>query len=313
MTRTVLVTGGAGFIGSHLVDALLAGGRYRVRVLDDLSTGKRENLAHCADQVELMVGDVRDPHLVAEATAGAWGVVHLAAVASVTRSLEDPVLVNDINVGGTVTLLAAAGAAHVERLVFASSCAVYGDPRKLPVSESTPVEPLSPYAAGKLAGEHYCRVLGAAAGIAATSLRFFNVYGPRQDPGSEYSGVISRFSNAALSGSSCVVCGDGLQSRDFVFVADLADACVQALEQAPGRGEAVNVGTGSTTTLLGLIAALGAASGTELAVEHAPRRDGDIRESQADIGLARALFGYAPHTRLEQGLAETLAWYGAQR
>jgi UDP-glucose 4-epimerase len=312
MTRTVLVTGGAGVIGSHLVDALLAAGDYRVRVLDDLSTGKRENLAQCADHVELLVGDVRDPRLVAEAVAGAWGVVHLAAVASVARSLEEPVLVNEINVGGTVTLLAAAAAAHVERLVFASSCAVYGDPRELPVGESTPVAPLSPYAAGKRAGEHYCRVLGVAGGIAATSLRFFNVYGPRQDPGSEYSGVISRFASAALSGSSCVVYGDGLQSRDFVYVADLAQACVRALERAPGKGEAVNVGTGSQTTLLELIAALGAALGTELAVEHAPRRDGDIRESQADVGLAQALFGYAPQTGLDQGLAQTLAWYGAQ-
>ena len=313
MTRTVLVTGGAGFIGSHVVDALLTTGDFRVRVLDDLSTGKRENLAHCGDQVDLMVGDVRDPHLAAETVAGAWGVVHLAAVASVTRSLEDPVLVNDINVGGTVTLLAAAGAAHVERLVFASSCAVYGEARDLPVGESTPVEPLSPYAATKLAGECYCRVLGAAAGIATTSLRFFNVYGPRQDPGSDYSGVISRFAKAALSGSSCIVHGDGLQSRDFVYVADVAGACLLALERAPGQGEAVNVGTGSNTTLLALIAALGAASGTKLTVEHAPPRDGDIRESQADVGLAQELFGYMPRTPLEQGLAETLVWYAAQR
>jgi UDP-glucose 4-epimerase len=313
MTSTVLVTGGAGFIGSHIVDALLAKGDFRVRVLDDLSTGKRENLAHCGDQVDLMVGDVRDPHLAAEAVAGAWGVVHLAAVASVTRSLEDPVLVNDINVGGTVTLLAAAGAAHVERLVFASSCAVYGEARDLPVGESTPVEPLSPYAATKLAGECYCRVLGAAAGTATTSLRFFNVYGPRQDPGSDYSGVISRFAKALLSGSSCIVYGDGLQSRDFVYVADVAGACLLALEQAPGRGEAVNVGTGNKTTVLALIAALGAAGGGKLTVEHAPPRDGDIRESQADVGLARELIGYVPRTPLEQGLAETLVWYGAPR
>ena len=311
MTRTVLVTGGAGFIGSHLVDTLLAAG-YRVRVLDDLSTGKRENLAHCAGEVDLLIGDVRDPQRVAEAAAGAWGVVHLAAIASVTRSLEDPVLVNDVNVGGTVTVLAAAAAAHVERLVFASSCAVYGDPRELPVGESTLAAPLSPYAASKLAGEYYCRVLGLAGGIATTSLRFFNVYGPRQDPGSEYSGVISRFASAALSGSSCVVYGDGLQSRDFVYVADLTEAIVRALERAPGKGDAVNVGTGRKVTLLELVAALGAAGGTELTVRHAPRRDGDIRESQADVSLARALFGYAPQTSLERGLAQTLAWYGAQ-
>lgn len=313
MTRTVLVTGGAGFIGSHLVDALLACGRYRVRVLDDLSTGKRENLAHCADRVDLLVGDVRDPHAVAEAVAGAWGVVHLAAVVSVTRSFEDPVLVNSVNVGGTVTLLAAAGAAYVERLVFASSCAVYGEPHELPVGESTPADPLSPYAVGKLAGEHYCRLLGASAGTASTALRFFNVYGPRQDPGSEYSGVISRFAGASFSGSSCTVYGDGLQSRDFVYVADVADACVRALEHAPGKGETANVGTGSKTTLLQLVAAIGAARGTQLTVEHAPAREGDIRESQAGVGLAQELFGYASRTTIEQGLAETLAWYGAQR
>ena len=188
-----------------------------MRVLDDLSTGKRENLAHCADQVELMVGDVRDPHLVAEAAAGAWGVVHLAAVASVTRSLEDPVLVNDINVGGTVTLLAAAAAAHVERLVFASSCAVYGDPRELPVSESTPVEPLSPYAAGKACRRALLPRAGCGGGhrdyLAALLQRLRPAAGPRL----RVLGCHLALRQAALSGSSCIVYGDGLQSRDFVY------------------------------------------------------------------------------------------------
>jgi UDP-glucose 4-epimerase len=310
MTRTVLVTGGAGFIGSHVVDALLAAGGFDVRVLDDFSTGKRENLAHCAGRIHTIEGDVRDQTTVAEALDGAWGVVHLAAIASVTLSLEDPGLVNDVNVGGTVAIANAAGLGGVGSLVFASSCAVYGDARELPIAESAPVTPLSPYAASKLAGEHYCRVLGQRHRMRAVCLRFFNVYGPRQDPRSEYSGVISRFATAALAGTSCTVYGDGLQSRDFVYVADVADACLRALTtSSPHAGGPVNVGMGKRSTLLDVVASLRQSTGSALPVQHDALREGDIRHSQADITRARQWLGYAPSHELEAGLVETLQWY----
>ena len=228
------VTGGAGFIGSHLVDALVAGG-HEVRVLDDLSSGTRTNLArhldaaHGRHAIELIEGDVRDPAAARRAVEGCAAVFHGAAIVSVARSIEEPELVESVNAGGTLTVLEAARAAGARRLVFASSCAVYGDPPTLPVAEDAATDPLSPYAAAKLTAEEHCRRFAAAGDLETVCLRYFNVFGPRQDPSSEYSGVIARFIDCALAGRELTVFGDGKQTRDFVFVADVVRANVLAL------------------------------------------------------------------------------------
>jgi UDP-glucose 4-epimerase len=308
MAQGVLVTGGAGFIGSHVIAALLAGGS-RVRVLDDLSTGALENLPATLPASDLVVGDVRDPAAVARAVRGCDRVVHLAAIASVSRSTEDPATTAAVNVGGTANVLAAARAAGVRRLVFASSCAVYGSTTDLPVAETARPHPESPYAASKLRGEELCRDRRATGGVEACALRFFNVYGPRQDPSSEYSGVIAIFMDRLSSGRSCVVHGDGRQTRDFVFVRDVASACRAALDgPAPGPGP-FNVGTGVETSLLDVLSALARASGREPVIEYGAPRPGDITRSCADCGRARRALGHRPSVGLVDGLAATWSWY----
>lgn len=313
MSSTILVSGGAGFIGSHVARALLERGD-TVRVLDDLSTGKRENLAAVAGHIDFHVGDVRDQARLAILCRGADAVVHLAAIASVTASFERPVEVEGVNVGGTLAVMTAARRYGVRRVVFASSCAVYGEPLVVPVSEAQLPVPGSPYAVSKLAGEGYLRVLGTAAGERrgdaphTVALRFFNVYGPRQDAGSEYSGVIARFVAAARAGEPLTVFGDGLQTRDFVYVADVARAVLLALGTTAGVGRAVNVGSGVQTTLLDLAAAVCGASGVPLRVVHEPPRQGEIRRSAADTRLACELLGYRPTVPLVEGVAATVAW-----
>ena len=327
MGRVIVVTGGAGFIGSHIVRALLARGD-RVRVLDDFSTGRRENITEVLADVELFEGDVRDEELVTRALAGADSVLHEAAVPSVALSFERPGLVESVNVAGTATVLGAARAQDVRRVVLASSCAVYGDPVAVPIREDATAMPLSPYAVGKLAAEWYLWVLGVkrgemgagsssresgahvpSGGVETVALRYFNVFGPRQDPGSEYSGVIARFMAAACSGQPCTIYGDGRQSRDFVYVADVAAANLLALDAASAVGRAMNVGSGVETTLLDLVAGIEAVSGTRLTVHHQPAREGDIGRSCAAVALAHELLGCAPPTSLPIGLSHTLVSY----
>jgi UDP-glucose 4-epimerase len=331
------VTGGAGFIGSHLVERLLAAGA-AVRVLDDFSTGKRENLsaavegaaargavagrlpADPGELLEVVEGDVRDAALVRAAVDDCSAVFHLAAIVSVTRSVEDPVGTGAVTHGGTVNVATQAGIAGVPRVVLASSCAVYGDVDVLPLTEGVPPRPLSPYAAAKLGSEETLIELARGGLSTAVCLRLFNVYGPRQDPGSEYSGVVALFTDAAVAGSGVTVYGDGLQTRDFVYVDDVAAAFVRAAGAPVGRLEAagtgapegvpaavVNVGTGARSSVLDLLAARRAASGRDLPVEHRPERPGDIRASQADVARAAALLDWRPQVSLSEGLARTYA------
>jgi UDP-glucose 4-epimerase len=319
MGRHLLVTGGAGFIGSHLVEALVARGD-RVRVLDDLSTGRLENLTDCAGDVEVIIGDVRDRAVVERSLDGVEAVFHKSAIVSVTRSLDEPELVDDVNVGGSLTVLAAARRLGVGRVVFASSAAVYGDVAGLPVCEDAAKTPLSPYGVGKLAVEGYAATLAAAGGPCAVCLRYFNVFGPRQDPASEYSGVIARFMGFAGEGSPYVVFGDGRQTRDFVYVGDIVRANLLALDaglevQTAGRTPWVmNIASGRETSVLDLAAAVDTACcGREcLAPEQLgfrPARAGEILRSCADIRRARELLGYEPATSLADGLRATWQWW----
>lgn len=297
----VLVTGGAGFIGSHLVEQLLALGN-RVRVMDNLSTGKRENLPRLHPALEFIGGDIRDRRTVAGCMRQIDAVFHLAAIASVQATMDDPVGAHETNLDGTLYLLDAARRAGVRRFVYASSAAVYGDGLTPPVSEESPPRPVSPYAIDKLGGEYYLEHYHRKYRLNATSFRFFNVYGPRQDPGSPYSGVISLFLDRMARGEPLTVYGDGRQTRDFVYVGDLATLLAKALYQDGLAGETFNVGTGVESSLLELIAELEALSGRLLTVEHQEARLGDIRRSRADISRLRQRFGFAPATPLRVGL-----------
>jgi UDP-glucose 4-epimerase len=313
-TGPVLVTGGAGFIGSHLVHALLASHR-SVRVLDDFSSGTPANLDGAVEAAlaggvgyELLVGDVRDDVVVRQAVAGCSAVAHLAACASVSRSLEDPVGSNSITHGGTVNVVRGAVAAGVPRLVLASSCAVYGDAARLPVTEDAPLRPLSPYAQAKRGAEQTCRAAADAGQLSAACLRFFNVYGPRQDPGSPYSGVISRFLDVAATGGVATVYGDGRQTRDFVYVADVVVALHRALDDLSPGCPLFNVGSGEQTTLLAILDTLEELCGRPVPRVFAPPRDGDIRHSRADTTRIAQALGWTARWTLAEGLAETLAW-----
>jgi len=315
----VLVTGGAGFIGSHVVRELLGAGR-SVRVLDDFSSGSRENLAGAealattnGATFQLMEGDVRDDLKVLDAVEGCDAAVHLAAIASVSRSVEDPEGTTSVTYGGTVTVVRCAVDAAVPRVVLASSCAVYGDPAELPVAETTAAIPLSPYAAAKLASEEVCTQAGDAGEIAAVCLRFFNVYGPRQDPSSEYSGVISRFMDAAAAGAPVTIYGDGRQTRDFVYVGDIARAISQSLSR-PARGAVVmNLGSGARTSVLELVDHLERLGGQRIERRHAPARTGDIRDSLADARRAAWILDWHATTGLGTGLERTWRWYSERR
>jgi nucleoside-diphosphate-sugar epimerase len=302
----ILVTGGAGFIGSHIVDACLARGHH-VRVLDDFSTGSHENLAHCAADVEIIEGDVRDAGVVTRAMTGAEAVFHEAAIPSVSRSFEEPALVEAVNVGGTVAVLDAAQRFGVRQVVLASSCAVYGSSSDLPLAEDVPAAPLSPYAVGKLACEEFARVLDAA----AICLRYFNVYGPRQDPSSEYSGVIARFMDHCAAGRDLVVDGDGSQTRDFVYVGDVVAANLLALD-APARAAVVNVGSGRQTSIAELATAVCNVSGAPVGTRVGPRRVGDVDRSCASLARAADVLRYAPAVDLEDGLRTTWQWYAGR-
>jgi UDP-glucose 4-epimerase len=305
---TCLVTGGAGFIGSHLVEVLTAAGR-KVRVLDNLSTGLRENFGHLQPLPELIEGDVSDPGVVERAVAGAGVVFHLAALASVQRSVEAPLESHRACDTGSLTILDAARRAGVRRLVYAGSASAYGIPQSDVQGEDTPIRPLSPYAAGKLAGEMFCEAFTATYGFETVRLRFFNIYGPRQRADSPYSGVIALFVAALTEGRIPSVFGDGLQTRDFTSVRDVVRSLLLAAEVPGVAGEVFNVGTGRGVSLLELLATLNRLLGTSVEPRFAPPRAGDIRHSRADIRRARERLGYQPAVSFEEGLAETVEWY----
>ncbi|HLF22873.1 MAG TPA: NAD-dependent epimerase/dehydratase family protein [Burkholderiales bacterium] len=301
----ILVTGGAGFIGSHLVERLVREGR-RVRVLDNLSSGKRANLAGVSG-VEFIEGDIRDASTVRTGMNGIDAIYHLAAVASVQASIDDPLGTHGSNFTGTLNLLEAARRQGVRRMIYASSAAVYGDTNDLPVSEKTLTHPLSPYAADKLAGEHYLNFYAAKHGIATTAFRFFNIYGPRQDASSPYSGVISIFVERVQRGQGVVVFGDGRQTRDFVFVRDLVDVLTGTLSSEKTFGAVLNVGRGVECSLLDLLGTLERLVGRSVPRQHEPARVGDILRSRADVSRLEAMLNYVPSTAMEVGLAELLS------
>src|SRR5678815_5783440 len=305
-----LVTGGAGFIGSHIADELVRRG-HNVIVLDDLSSGKETNLTDLAGKVELYKGSVCDPNTVARACRGADYVLHLAARTSVPRSVLEPVQTNQVNVDGTLNVLIAARDAKVKRVVFAASSSAYGETSELPKRESMEPSPISPYGVTKLVGELYARVCGRVYGLENVSLRYFNVFGPRQDPTSQYSGVLSRFITAILGGNPPVVFGDGEQSRDFTYVANVVDASLRACEAAGASGKVFNVGTGGRFTLNETLRLLEKISGKQAHAKYDPPRVGDISDSQADISLAREVLGYQPKVTFEEGLKRTWEWYAS--
>jgi UDP-glucose 4-epimerase len=307
-----LVTGGAGFIGSHIVRRLLREG-HAVRVVDNLSTGKRENLAAVADDVDFLLGDLCDPDVCARAVVDVEVVFHLAALGSVPRSIADAWGSHDANVNGTVRLLEAARHGGVRRVVYSSSSSVYGDTPTLPKVESMEVQPRSPYAASKLSGEQYVLAYARAGLLEGAALRYFNVFGPRQDPHGAYAAVIPLFFKAALTGSTAAVFGDGLQTRDFTYVDNVVEANLLAATGPAERvnGSVCNAGAGGRTSLLALLALVQQVSGREVALEHRPPRGGDVRDSLASLERARQVLGYEPLVSLEQGLAITWEWFTA--
>jgi UDP-glucose 4-epimerase len=303
-----LVTGGAGFIGSHIATALAERGD-EVRVLDNLSTGNRANLDHLRGRVELIEGDVADAKAVARAVDGVELVFHQAALASVPRSVEAPLETNSVCCTGTVTLLDAARRAGVRRVVYAGSSSAYGNQPFTSKRESDLPEPLSPYAAAKLAGELYCQAFTATYGLETVTIRYFNVFGPRQDPHSEYSAVIPLFVVAMLAGRQPTIFGDGLQSRDFTYIDNIVRGNLAAAEAAGAAGKSINVACGRQATLLDLIASINRVLGTAIEPVFAPARAGDVRESLADISLARELLAYEPEVDFDEGLRRSIDYY----
>lgn len=304
---TYLVTGGAGFIGSHLVEEL-AGRGERVRVVDSLITGRRENLAAVASSIEFVQGDLAEVEVARRAVEGVDYVLHQAAIPSVPRSVTEPLLCHRANVDATLNVLVAARDAGVRRLVYAGSSAVYGNAPALPKREEMAPDPLSPYALQKLVSEQYARLFTSLYGLETVTTRYFNVFGPRQDPSSSYSGVISLFIRALLDGRAPTIYGDGEQTRDFTYVADVVDGVLKACH-APGvAGEVFNVAAGRRVSLNHLLTLLQKLTGSSGEPVHGPPRMGDVQDSQADVGRARERLSYQPRIGFEDGLARTLAW-----
>jgi nucleoside-diphosphate-sugar epimerase len=306
-----LVTGGAGFIGSNTVDELVRRG-HSVVVLDDLSAGKEENLAEVRSKITFMKGSITDIEAVQKAIHQAEFVIHLAARTSVPRSVKDPVETNKVNVDGTLNILVAARDNKVKRVVFAASSAAYGETPTLPKSESMQPQPISPYGVTKYVGELYAYAFGRCYGLENVSLRYFNIFGPRQDPNSPYSGVLSKFCTAFLEETQPVVFGDGEHTRDFTYVDNAVQANLLACEAPSASGRVFNVGTGSRISLNQTLQLLQRISGKQLEAKYEPPRDGDIRDSQADIQSAREFLGYEPAVMFEEGLERTFEWYRVQ-
>jgi UDP-N-acetylglucosamine/UDP-N-acetyl-alpha-D-glucosaminouronate 4-epimerase len=306
-----LVTGGAGFIGSHLTEELVRRG-HRVRVADNLVTGKRRNLDHIRG-VEFLEGDLADLAFARTATDGMEFVLHQAAMASVPRSVKDPITSNRANIDAALNVLVASRDAGVMRVVYAGSSSVYGDTPTLPKHEGMTPNPLSPYALQKLVGEEYCRMFTRLYGLETVTIRYFNVFGPRQDPGSPYSGVISLFATALLESRRPTIYGDGEQTRDFTYVANVVDGVLKACEARDANGQTINVATGLRMSLNELLKVMNRLAGTSMEpLRHEPRT-GDVKDSQADISKAKSLLGYQPTVSSEEGLKRTLEWYRSER
>lgn len=298
-----VVTGGAGFIGSHLVEHLVGQGR-EVVVLDDFSTGKRENIAPWLESIELVEGSITDPAVCARALAGADYVLHQAALPSVPRSIKDPVASHAVNATGTLNILIAARDAGVKRVVYAASSSAYGNTAELPKREDMVARPLSPYAVAKLAGEQYCRAFHASFGVPTVALRYFNVFGPRQDPTSQYAAVVPKFITMALAGESPTIFGDGNQTRDFTYVANVVRANLLACEAGPDAlGEVFNVGCGERISVNDLWHRIRTLVGTEVDARYEPTRAGDVRDSLASLDRIRAVLNYEPVVDVQEGLA----------
>jgi len=303
-----LVTGGAGFIGSNIVEELVKR-KQEVVVIDDLSTGKRENIEPFLDMITFIEGDIRDRELVRKALDGVDYVLHQAALASVPRSIENPILVNEVNVSGTLILLEESRRAGVKRFVYAASSSAYGDTEILPKREDMNPSPLSPYAISKLTGEYYCSVYYKVYGLETISLRYFNVFGPRQDPNSQYAAVIPIFITKLLMGESPTIFGDGEQSRDFTYVSNVVNANLLAATSDNAKGQVVNIACGERYTLNELLDILKRMIGKDIKAIYTDPRPGDVKHSQADISLATKLLGFKPEISFEEGLKKSVEWY----
>lgn len=313
LSGIAVVTGGAGFIGSHIAGALLAGGA-RVRIIDDLSTGHNENLDEIGGDVDFVQGSVADEQLLAKALENVELIFHEAAIPSVPRSVEAPRNTHIASVDGTFSLLLAAKEAGVRRVVYAASSSAYGDQPTLPKVEQMAPDPLSPYAVAKLVGEYYCRVFTRVYGLETVSLRYFNVFGPRQDPGSQYSGVVSRFISALLNDERPVIYGDGEQSRDFTYIENVVNANLSAASAPKAAGKVINVANGERITLNELLNELKELTGrADVTAEYLEPRVGDVRHSLADNTMARELLGYESKVGLRDGLQRTLDWWKTSR
>ena len=303
-----LVTGGAGFIGSNTVDELVRRG-HSVVVLDDLSSGREDNLAEIRNKITFIKGSITDIEVVRKVMHEAEYVLHLGARTSVPRSVKDPLETNKITIEGTLNVLVAAKELKVKRVVFAASSSAYGETPTLPKTEAMQPQPISPYGVTKYVGELYCQTFGRCYGLENVALRYFNIFGPRQDPGSPYSGVLSKFCTAFLEDVQPLVFGDGEQTRDFTYVDNAVQANLLACEAPNASGKVFNVGVGGRVSLNEVLRELAKITGKTLAAKYEPPRDGDIRDSQADISQARETLGYDPPVSFEEGLARTFEWY----
>jgi nucleoside-diphosphate-sugar epimerase len=306
-----LVTGGAGFFGSNMVEMLLHEGE-EVRVLDNFSSGRKENLEQFGSDIELVAADIKDLPSVRKAVNDIDYIMHVAAQRSVPHSIDAPVGCNDNNVNGTLNILLAAKDAGVKRVVFASSSSVYGNQEVFPQAETLPACPISPYAVSKLVGEYYCNVFYTVYGLETVSMRYFNIFGPRQDPTSEYANVIPLFINLALANMSVEVHGDGLQSRDFTYVSDAARATLLAAKAPMAPGHSFNVGNGDTFSIMDIVRERGEISGKPLQFSHTEAREGAPRRTQADTSKAKELLGYTAAVSFKEGLQDTWDWFSAK-
>ncbi|MDX6304973.1 MAG: UDP-glucose 4-epimerase [Blastocatellia bacterium] len=313
LSGVALVTGGAGFIGSHIAAALIDRGA-RVRIIDDLSTGHLENVAEIGGDIDFIQASLTDAKALSRALQNVEWVFHEAAIPSVPRSVAEPAETHEASVNATFSLLLAARDHKIRRLVYAASSSAYGDQPELPKREDMRPDPLSPYAVAKLVGEYYCQVFSRVYGLETVSLRYFNVFGPRQDPGSQYSGVISRFIDALLNGEPPTIYGDGQQSRDFTYISNVVDANLKAAESESAVGQVINIANGQRITINQVFEMVKKLTGrTNLQAQYAPTRTGDVRDSLADLSLARALLAYEPRVQLEEGLRSTIDWWTSSR